>query len=212
MTNQGSWHATHNRGFIQWAGFTFGEATSFFDFYSIGALSYLRPTRRPRRPVAAGWWLATRPSSAMASPARLAVEEPRTDANHRRSGSDSSTARHYRCCNCPPCGGWPGGYGGFQAPDIVGNLRVDQAWGSAQVMAAAHQVNATYYAWLGRVSRAWRAGHPGDKWGWAVGGGLKLNAPMIGQGDYFMAEVNYTEGALGYIFTLQRLQPVQAQW
>ncbi len=35
--------------------------------------------------------------------------------------------------------------GGFQAPDIVANLRVDQAWGSAQIMAAAHQVNALYY-------------------------------------------------------------------
>ena len=34
------------------------------------------------------------------------------------------------------------GYGGKQSPDIVGNIRVDQTWGSAQVMAAAHQVNA----------------------------------------------------------------------
>ena len=32
-------------------------------------------------------------------------------------------------------------YGGFQAPDIVANLRVDQAWGSAQIMGALHQVN-----------------------------------------------------------------------
>ena len=37
-------------------------------------------------------------------------------------------------------------YGGFQAPDVVGNLRVDQAWGSAQIMGALHQVNATYYS------------------------------------------------------------------
>ncbi len=41
---------------------------------------------------------------------------------------------------------FPGAYGGFQAPDIVGNLRVDQAWGSAQIMGALHQVNANYYA------------------------------------------------------------------
>jgi hypothetical protein len=33
-----------------------------------------------------------------------------------------------------------------------------------------------------------------------VGAGIKLNAPMIGQGDYFQAQVNYTEGALRYIF------------
>ncbi len=33
-----------------------------------------------------------------------------------------------------------------------------------------------------------------------VGAGLKLNAPMIGQGDFLQAQVNYTEGALKYIF------------
>ena len=35
--------------------------------------------------------------------------------------------------------------GGFDVPDIVANLRVDQAWGSAQIMAAAHQVKPLYY-------------------------------------------------------------------
>ncbi len=29
-----------NRWFIQWAGFTIGHSTSFFDFYSIGANQY----------------------------------------------------------------------------------------------------------------------------------------------------------------------------
>ncbi len=38
------------------------------------------------------------------------------------------------------------------------------------------------------------------KLGFAVGGGIKLNAPMIGKGDYFQAQVNYTEGALRYVF------------
>src|SRR5450759_1749550 len=32
-----------------------------------------------------------------------------------------------------------------QWPDIVANLRVDQAWGSAQLMGAIHNVAATYY-------------------------------------------------------------------
>ena len=34
----------------------------------------------------------------------------------------------------------------MDAPDIVGNLRIDQAWGSAQVMAVAHEVNGGYYS------------------------------------------------------------------
>jgi hypothetical protein len=34
---------------------------------------------------------------------------------------------------------------GNRHPDIVGNLRIDQAWGSAQVMAAWHDASAGYY-------------------------------------------------------------------
>ena len=34
--------------------------------------------------------------------------------------------------------------------------------------------------------------------GWAVGGGMKINFPMIGPGDYFSAQVNYAQGATGY--------------
>ena len=35
-------------------------------------------------------------------------------------------------------------YGGMHSPDIVGNIRVDQAWGLFQISAAAHEVNASY--------------------------------------------------------------------
>ena len=51
------------------------------------------------------------------------------------------------------------------------------------------------------TTRAETSGHPDDKWGFAVGAGIKLNAPMIGQGDFFQAQVNYTQGALRYIFS-----------
>jgi hypothetical protein len=51
------------------------------------------------------------------------------------------------------------------------------------------------------------SGHPDDKLGWVIGAGLKLNAPFIGQGDYFQAQVNYTQGALRYVF-----QTTQPSW
>src|SRR5215212_3603144 len=35
-------------------------------------------------------------------------------------------------------------YAGVHAPDVVGNIRVDQAWGLFQISAAAHEVNASY--------------------------------------------------------------------
>jgi hypothetical protein len=76
----------------------------------------------------------------------------------------------------------------------VANLRVDQAWGSAQIMGALHQVNANYY------DGSPASGHPDDRVGFVLGAGLKLNVPMIGQGDFFQAQVNYTQGALRYIF------------
>jgi Porin subfamily len=62
-------------------------------------------------------------------------------------------------------------------------------------MGALHQVNGTYYSGVTPGS-----GHPDDKWGFAIGAGIRLNAPMIGQGDYFQAQINYTQGALRYIF------------
>jgi porin-like protein len=46
-------------------------------------------------------------------------------------------------------------------------------------------------------------GHPSDDWGWVVGGGIRINTPFISPGDYFVAEVNYTEGALKYLFNGQ---------
>ena len=77
----------------------------------------------------------------------------------------------------------PASYGGFQAPDFVANLRVDQAWGSAQIMGALHQVNSVLlYRRCGPAK-----GHPADKVGFVVGAGIKLSAPMIGQGDSYRA-------------------------
>jgi len=41
-------------------------------------------------------------------------------------------------------GAAPNGYGGQFAPDIAGNIRVDQAWGIFQISGIAHMVNASY--------------------------------------------------------------------
>jgi hypothetical protein len=94
-----------------------------------------------------------------------------------------------------------GAYGGFQSPDIIGNLRLDQTWGSAQVMGALHEVNASYYGVSSiNGTSAVTSGTPGQTWGFAVGGGLRLNFPMIAQGDYFQSQVNYSQGAMRYLF------------
>jgi hypothetical protein len=172
-----------NRAFIQWAGFTFGLAQSFYDFYSSPATSYWGSF--PVSDTGDGGWMVAGYTAQLGNgfSGTIAAEMRRT-TQIAFAGNQTFPG---------PSG--PGQYGGFQCPDIVANLRVDQAWGSAQIMGALHQVNAGYYA--GTVVSS---GHPDDEFGFAIGAGIKLNAPMLGQGDYFQAQINYTQGALRYIF------------
>jgi Porin subfamily len=50
-------------------------------------------------------------------------------------------------------------YAGFYSPDIVGNIRVDQAWGLFQLAGALHEVRAAYDAAPGTAG-AELTGHP----------------------------------------------------
>jgi hypothetical protein len=93
---------------------------------------------------------------------------------------------------------------GQQAPDVVGALRIDQAWGYAQVSAALHDASGGYYATpVGGCGAApvncVTTGHPSDKWGFAVSGGFTLNDILGFKGDTFGMQVGYSEGAAGYI-------------
>ena len=194
--NQGNSFSA-NRAFIQWAGFTFGRAQSFFDFYSNPATSYWGAF--PSSDTGDGGWFVMGYTAQFGNgfSATLAAEAPRKTQifNTTVAGAATSAGGSNNGAFATP-----GAYGGFQMPDVVGNLRVDQAWGSAQIMGALHQVNALYYGTTGSSELGARAaGHPDDKLGWVIGGGLKLNAPMIGQGDYLQMQVNYTQGALRYI-------------
>lgn len=183
-----------NRAFIQWAGFTFGLAQSFYDFYSVPATSY---------------W-GTFPGSDTGDPGWQVLAYTAQFGNGF-SGTISAEMRRVTNIIGPaavggvvaPLTAFPGDYGGFQAPDIVGNLRVDQAWGSAQIMAAYHEVNPLYYDGASAAGAGGVSGHPSNEAGWALGAGIKLNAPMIGKGDYLQAQVNYTEGAARYAFMSQ---------
>src|SRR6266481_5588395 len=59
-----------------------------------------------------------------------------------------------------------GDYAGTQAPDIVGTLRVDQAWGTAQVAGALHQLRASFYGNDALTSNLNYTGiAPADRWG-----------------------------------------------
>jgi Porin subfamily len=224
-----------NRAFVQWAGMTAGLSQSFFDFYSVPAVQYRGGYLPASDTGDGGWWVWAYTaqfgggfSGTISSEARRTTQIidanglPGPAGTAALAGAGTIIPGGYPCAvtaSAPApivagtaaggCGSeFPGtgAYGGFQSPDIVANLRVDQAWGGAQVMGALHEVNASYYSAANALQTApsttgaGGVGHPGDKWGWAAGVGLKINAPFITQGDWFQAQANVTQGALRYLF------------
>jgi hypothetical protein len=194
-----------NRAFIQWAGITAGITQSFYDFYSAAAAGY-RAYLPSSDTGDAGWWVwAYTAQLGNGLSASISAEQRRMSQIVGVLGGPPAAGGLPVFINAPL--GSPNlipgtttiglGYGGLQVPDIVGNIRLDQTWGSAQIMGVAHEVNANYY---GSISNGLsETGHPGDQWGWVAGAGLRINAPFIAQGDYFQSQVNYTRGGLRYL-------------
>jgi hypothetical protein len=101
-------------------------------------------------------------------------------------------------------------YGGTHAPDIVGNIRVDQAWGLFQISAAAHQVTASYnILGAGGVPTALSeiSGHPEDKWGGSVMAALQIKNIPTGAGDDLKIDVSYSKGDTKNVISTSAASP-----
>jgi hypothetical protein len=101
-------------------------------------------------------------------------------------------------------------YGGTHAPDIVGNIRVDQAWGLFQISAAGHLVNASYNtlgAGAAPTALSELSGHPDDKWGGAVMAALQIKNIPTGPGDDIKVDVSYAKGATKYVIATSGNSP-----
>jgi len=195
------------RGFIQFAGFTLGKASSFYDIFSNAANSYF-----------AVWSSDTGDSGQILAAytfqfgngfsATIAAEDP-------RRASVSNTSLTAAGVNIFPVGGTSTlDQVQVKYPDVVANLRVDQAWGSVQVMGAIHDASGGYFvpgtgvtcnvtATGGTLTGQLACGHPDDELGFAVGVGGIFRIPMpTGLTDIFSFQANYTEGAMRYmVFT-----------
>jgi len=203
---------------------TAGLSQSFYDFYSVPAMQY-RGGYLPASDTGDGGWFVWAYTAQFGGgfSGTISAEARRVeqiiDANCVATGATTTptcgviapgafAGTFIANGNAIPASGsvapGVGAYGGQQTPDIVANLRLDQTWGGAQIMGALHEVNASYYGTtaVGAPS-VLSNGHPSDQWGWAAGAGLKLNLPMITQGDWFQAQVNVTQGALKYLFNTQ---------
>jgi hypothetical protein len=189
-----------NRAFIQFAGFTAGRAISFFDSANTPAIAYaagVGASLAGGMTTGDGGWnvLAYTAQLGNGLSATLSVEDARAN-NINRYAVGAATVG--------VVGGAPavvpGVYGatadgiGTKYPDLVANLRVDQTWGSAQLAGAVHNASAAYDTATG----AQGAVAPGNATGWAVSGGLKVNLPMLGRGDFLDTMLNYSVGATRY--------------
>ena len=112
-------------------------------------------------------------------------------------------------------------YGGTVAPDIVGNIRIDQAWGLFQISAAAHEVNGSYNALnvvaapAGATGLAAAAptnlseisGHPGSKWGGAVMAALQIKNIPWGAGDDIKLDATWAKGDTKQVISTSSTSP-----
>ena len=167
-----------NRAFLQWAGLTTGLTQSFYDFYSVPAASF-RGGYYPASDTGDPGWLVIGYTAQLGNglSATISTEARRTTQIVNEASVGGAQAGIAGLGTVTP-GGFTsavggggaefpgnGAYGGMQSGDYVGNIRIDQTWGSAQVMAAAHELNGVYYSAnstgsADSNSRRWLSGEP----------------------------------------------------
>ena len=182
-----------DRAFIQFAGFTVGRSQSFFDLFTYGGAYSYHNVRVSGDTGASGqnlWAYTAQFGNGFSG--TLSLEDP---ATRKGFGTVDVTGASFFNFN----GGAVNDNAftinnanfGFRVPDVVANLRVDQAWGFAGISAALHDASGAYYATPNVVNN----GHPEDRYGWAVAAGAKFNLPGS---DMIGFNVCYTEGAAGF--------------
>ncbi len=177
-----------DRGFIQFAGLTAGRIRSYFDINSIAPYSYSSNRVSGDTGAIGIYGLAYTAQIGNGISFTLSLED-----NGQASGGRGHLVANMAMGELG-LGTTAFDNKGQQAPDIVGVLRIDQAWGYAQVAAALHGASGGYYG----TANTMLNGHPPDAWGFAVTGGFTLNDILGLKGDQFGMQACYSEGAAGY--------------
>jgi len=159
VSNTGTAEAVSlGKAYIQFGGLTAGHATSFYDFFT--GTTYAVQLSRNWADTTSNLFAYTAAFGNGFS-ATVSIE----DGRFRRVAGGVTYATQK----------WP---------DLVANLRVDQGWGSAQIMGALHDARSSTVS--GEI-------------GWAVGGGVIIGLPMLGSGSEIAFQAQYADGALAYI-------------
>jgi len=180
--------------FIQFAGFTFGRTVSIFDMpwtgYPAGGPDTIPGGSNHVTGVNQAAYTADFGQGVTGS---VAIEEPTTALFGQPNLFNTSVA--------PAAGAFVSGlygansWGGARAPDLIGQVRVDQAWGLFQFGVVAHDIHPTYY-----VPTTEASGHPGDAWGFAAQAGLSIKNIPTGPGDSINMQAVYADGDTHEVF------------
>ena len=88
-------------------------------------------------------------------------------------------------------------YAGTHSPDVVANIRIDQAWGLFQLSGALHEVSGSYNtlgAGAAPTALSEISGHPETKWGGSVMAALQIKNIPTGAGDDIKIDASYAKG------------------
>ncbi len=149
---------TLDKGFIQFGGLTAGRAQSMFDFFTGSTIGIYEPAHSDTTVNLLAYTFAFGNGFS----ATLSLEDP--SQGGRRVGTL---------------------YGGVKTPDVIGALKVEQAWGKAQLSAALHDDYGSNSA--GAKSKV----------GFAVMGGVEVK---LGAADVIDLQAAYAKGAIAYVF------------
>jgi len=194
-----------DQGYIQFGGLTAGRVQSFYDFWAnddiFTTLLGVSDTKNEVLAYTATFgngWSAT-----------IAIE----DGTERRAiALPGTTAVATGFDQVDPFQLAPQAFtpGGERMPDVVGNIRVEQAWGAAQLSAALHELRPTNLLvtnnagdFAVRLPGSALAGddvigNVDSEYGFAIQGGVRFNLPMIAAGDQLWLQASFASGALGY--------------
>ena len=216
-----------DKAFIQFAGFTAGRSSSFFDFYAHD-LEFIATTSGsdvPSTNLAAYTFTFGNGFSATISAEDPLYRRQPVFATLSTGGAVSSANANANFANLGGtfisqvpvtfnADGTPALNANIDTiqrnvlPDFVGAIRYDAPWGAAQISGAVHEVSVgKYQAGLfatGATTAAVGAPafavvrQPSAEYGYAVQGGLKINLPQIAPGDVLWLQAAYSEGALSY--------------
>jgi len=199
--NYGTANLGMDAGYIQWGGLTVGKLLpSFYDLpWSDYASSYTGQSSQGSEDTTGGvFTLGYTYQFGNGVSGTLAVQDMKQIRT--RATANLVTA-------IPAAAGSGGGSlassaGGEHAPDIVGNILVNQAWGAFQVSAMARDLTYLYNGSNGSFGcipvaalGPWCSGTQSDTWGYAAQAGLKINLPWgIGGQDAFWIQGGWAHG------------------